>query len=55
MAALLRCGSDENIAEWEDQIKERQGIRGYSHSTPSIREKVRIGRYETNETCWFLM
>ena len=53
VAALLTCGSDDEIAEREDWIKERQGIRGYSQGVGWMREKVRVGRYETNEMCWF--
>jgi len=53
VAALLTCGSDDDIAEREDWVKERQGIRGHSHGMQWMREKVRIGRYETNEMCRF--
>lgn len=53
VAALLTCGSDEEIAEREDWIKGRQGIRGYWQGVQWMKEKVKIGRYETNEMCWF--
>jgi hypothetical protein len=53
VAGLLTCGSEDEIAEREDWIKERQGIRGYSQGVGWMREKVRIGGYETNEMCLF--
>lgn len=53
VAALLICGTDDDIAEREDWVKERQGIRGHLEGMQWMKEKVRIGRYETNEMCRF--
>jgi hypothetical protein len=53
VAALITCGTEDELSQREEWIKEQQEGRGQRGGVEWMKARVVIGRYETNEMCRF--
>ena len=53
LAALITCGTEDELSQREEWIKEQQESRGQRGGVEWMKARVVIGRYETNEMCRF--